>query len=112
MVTIPQSHRRLHLKAHRKSQGISAPEMGEKLGIERESVLRQEREWWRVKPPMQLKWAAVLGCDVEDLWSPPPTKPATPTIARAQSLDAIVKDAPADVHKMIVDIVSRMVAGK
>jgi transcriptional regulator with XRE-family HTH domain len=132
MVTRIHKHgkKRLFLKEHREAKGVSAEAMGGRLGIERESVYRQERaeafykgplaeasetlacclsyddligEWWRVDPGKQLEWAAALGLDDPGaLWRPP----------TAVSLDEMVRPAPDDVQKMAVDIVRRLVAGR
>lgn len=92
--------RRLFLKEHREDKNISAEVMGERLGIERESVYRHEREQWRVNSIKQAEWAAALGIEPEALWRPPGTV----------SLDAILRSAPDDVQQMAVDIVQRLIA--
>jgi len=76
--------------------------MGEKLGIERESVYRLEREPWRVNSDKQAEFAHVLGLQPEDLWRPPGTP----------SLDAMVQSVPDDVRAMAIDIVRRLVEGR
>lgn len=101
MVTNKQK-RRLFLKEHRKAKGISATAMGEKLGIERESVYRLEREQWRVNTDKQAEYAAALGIEPEELWSAPGTA----------SLDAMIKFASDDLKEMAADIVRRLVEGK
>lgn len=103
MVTRPKRQKRkLFLKEHREAQGISATLMGEKLGIERESVYRLEREPWRVNSEKQAEYAHALGLEPEDLWR----APGTP------SLDAMVQSAPDDVRRMAADIVRRLMEGK
>lgn len=102
MVTPPKRvKRRLFLKEHREAQGISASLMGEKLGIERESVYRLEREPWRVNSEKQAEYARALGIEPEELWRPPGTP----------SLDAMVQSAPEDIRAMAADIVRRLVSG-
>lgn len=91
----------LFLKEHRKAKGVSASAMAGRVGIERESVYRLEREPWRCKPDMQAAWAHALGIEPGALWRLP----------TATSLDDMVSKAPADVQAMVVDIVKRMVAG-
>lgn len=103
MVTRPKTaKRRLFLKEHREARGVSAQTMADKLGIERESVYRLEREPWRVNSEKQAQFADALGLEPEELWRPPGTT----------SLDAIIKSAPADVRAMAADIVRRLVEGK
>lgn len=76
--------------------------MGEKLGIERESVYRLEREPWRVNSDKQAEWAHALDLEPEDLWRPPGTP----------SLDSLVKSAPDELRAMAADIVRRLVERK
>lgn len=101
MVTRIHKHakRRLFLREHREAKGLSAIQMAGRLGIERESVYRLERETWRLDPTKQAQYAAALGIEPEDLWRSP----------GAVSLDAMIKDAPADVQNMAADIVRRLV---
>lgn len=96
------ARRRLFLKEHREDKGISAEQMAGRLGIERESVYRIEREQWRVKSEMQLAYADALGIEPEQLWR----LPGRP------SVDAILQAAPADVQEMAADIIRRLVAGR
>ena len=90
---------RLYLREHRKAKKVSATDMAGRLGIERESVYRQEREWWRVVPQ---EWADALGVTAKSLYSPP----------GAVSLDDLVEGHPDEVKKMAADIVTRLVAGR
>ena len=103
MVTRPKhAKRRLFLKEHREAADVSASLMGERLGIERESVYRLEREPWRVNSEKQAEYAHALGLEPEDLWR----APGTP------SLDAMVSSASDDVKAMAADIVRRLIGGK
>jgi DNA-binding XRE family transcriptional regulator len=101
MVTHIHKHakRRLFLKEHRKAKGVSATAMAGRLGIERESVYRLEREQWRMDPEKQAEWAAALGIEPEDLWR----LPGRP------SLDGMIQAEPDDVKDMAADIVKRLV---
>jgi hypothetical protein len=79
--------------------------MAGRLGIERESVYRMEREPHRVNEGKQAAYAAALGepeIAPEQLWQPPGTR----------SLDAMVSGAPADVRALAEDLVERLVAGR
>lgn len=104
MVTRIHKHapRRLFLREHRKAKGISAETMAGRLGIERESLYRLEREQKRLNAEKQAAYASALGIEPEELWSPPGTP----------SLDALVRFEPDNVRRMAADIVSRLVAKK
>lgn len=92
--------RRLFLREHREAKQVSATIMGGRLGIERESVLRLEREPWRVNSEKQAAYAAALELAPEDLWRPP----------GRPSLDAMVETAPQDIQEMATDLVRRLVS--
>lgn len=92
---------RLFLKEHRKAKGMSAEAMAGRLGIERESVHRLERNPERMTFEKQCAYAAALNIEPEELRM----LPGTP------SLDAMVSNAPADIQTMAADIVRRLVAG-
>jgi transcriptional regulator with XRE-family HTH domain len=94
------ARRRLFLKEHREAKGISAEAMGGRLGIERESVYRLEREPWRVKSETQLAYAEALDIEPEDLWRSPETP----------SVDALLTQASPEMKEMAADIVRRLVA--
>lgn len=91
--------RRLFLREHRKAKGVSAETMAGRLDMERESVLRLEREPQRANPEKQAAYAAALELEPEELWRPPGTP----------SVDAMIHNAPEDVQKMVVDVVRRMI---
>ncbi len=106
MVTRIRRGARLHLylKEHRDAKGVSAAMMAGRLGIERESVYRLEREWrTRMTPDKQIQYAAALGIEPNALLHPPGGPP---------SLHAIIAEAPDEVKKMAADIVSRLVASR
>lgn len=92
---------RLFLREWRKAKGVSATVMGRRLGMERESVLRLEREWNRCAPDKQAQYADALGIQPEALWHPPVPDDRP-------SLDAMTRDIPDDVRDMVVDVVRRM----
>jgi transcriptional regulator with XRE-family HTH domain len=93
---------RLFLKEHREAKQLSAEQMAGRLVITRESLYRQERETWRVNPPMQQAWADALGIEPRDLWTLPRPPDARP------SLDELVKDQPDEVKDMAADIILRL----
>jgi len=94
--------RRLYLREHRKAKDVSAEAMGGRLGMERESILRMEREPDRCTMSKQIAWADAIGVEPEDLWWPPPGRPG---------LDQIIAGQPEDVQEMARDIVTRLVIG-
>jgi DNA-binding XRE family transcriptional regulator len=105
MVTKRHVPRRLYLREHRKAKTVTAPGMAELLGIERESVLRMEREWDRCTPTKQQEWADALGIDVEDLWWPPGQRPLG-------ELDAIVQGQDEATRELARDLLTRLVRGR
>lgn len=100
MVTKPKAAlRRLYLKEHREAADVSAAEMGERLGIERESVYRLEKKYWGISAQKQAAYAAALGLRPEDLWR----KPDDP------SLDQIVARAPDDVRQSVENLLKHLI---
>lgn len=86
-----QNPGRLFLRENRKAKGLSAKVVGERMGIERESVLRFERlSVTRADPTKLANYANAVQLTVDELRRPPGTK-ARP------SLDALVADAPDEV---------------
>lgn len=94
--------KRLFLRENRKAKGVRPDVMAGRLGIERESLHRLEREWWRLKGDGQAAYADALGIEPEALWRLPSDLP---------SLDAMIKSAPRDVQEMATDIVRRLASG-
>lgn len=99
MATYRQRYPRLFLKEHRESKGLSAEVMGAKLGIERESVYRLEREAaTRCNPKKLFAYARALGVEPEDLWHPP----------GAPSLDGMLAASDDATRRLAADIISRI----
>jgi transcriptional regulator with XRE-family HTH domain len=73
------ARRRLFLREHRKAKKITAPYMAGRMGMERESLLRLEREWWRVGAAQQAEYAEALGIEPEALWRLPEALLGEPT---------------------------------
>lgn len=67
--------------------------------VARETVFRWRKEQHRLNPEKLAQLADALGIEPEQFWRAP----------SATSLDAMVKDAPAEVQSMAADIVRRMV---
>ncbi len=94
MATRPQKSK-LYLREHRTAKKVSASTMAAKLGIERESVLRLERELWRVNSEKQAEYAAVLGISPQALWRPP----------GVVSIDDMLEDEDADMRSTAVGMI-------
>lgn len=102
MVTKIASQGTLHLRAHRKARGMSAQEVADKMGMERESLLRLEREWrTRCNPEKQSQYAQAIGVAFRALWGPPETP----------SVDTMLAETPSDFQAMIIDTVRRKAGG-
>ncbi len=94
---------RLYLREHREAKGLSAPYMAERMGMERESLLRLEREaQTRCTPEKQAQYADALGIEPAALWRPP----------GAPSIDSLLRNADDATRTLAVDIVGRLVANK
>lgn len=93
---------RLYLREHRRHLDISAPRMAERMGIERESLLRLERKAQSIDWAKAVQYAEALGIAPARLLRPP----------GVTSLDELVEDQPAEVQTMAADIVSRLIARK
>lgn len=94
-------NRRLFLKEHREAKGVSAQEMGERIGMERESVYRLEKKHWGVSSQKQAAYAGALGLEPEDLWR----RPEDP------SLDTIMSRAPEDVQQSVQNLIRHLIPG-
>jgi hypothetical protein len=101
MVTVTRIHKDRkpvpHLRAHRKAKGMAG-----RLGIERESVYRQEREPGRLDEGGIQEWAEALGIEPEALF-------VLPGATYAPSLDKLVENEPLETKLMVADIVRRLV---
>lgn len=94
--------KRLYLKEHREDREISPEQMAGRLGIERESVHRIERNPHKVKFERQVQWAHALGIEPEELWLPP-------GIPSVDGLMAKVPEEQRDLARdMAADIVRRL----
>ncbi len=104
MATRPQPNRgRLYLREHREAKGLSAPYLADRMGMERESLLRLEREaQTRCTPEKQADYAAVLGIEPAALWRPP----------GAPSLDSLVSGQTPETVRMAFDVLSRIINRK
>ncbi len=80
-----------YLRENREAKGMTAAQMAEKLGIERESVYRLEAKADGVAAAKQKAYAKALGIEPRDLWH----RPDSP------SLDRRMADAPPEVQESI-----------
>ncbi len=76
----------VYLREWRKAKDLKAPAMAERLGIERESYYRLERQPYTLSVAELLELADALGIEHHKLWELPPPPGARPR----PSLDAIV----------------------
>lgn len=90
------------MREHRKAKGLSASYMAGRLDLERESLLRLEREaQTRCTPEKQVQYAEALGIEPAALWRPP----------GEPSIDSLLSDTPEDFRAMIIDTVRRRAGG-
>jgi transcriptional regulator with XRE-family HTH domain len=91
--------RRLYLKEHREFYGVTPEAMAGRLGIDRVSVHRWEREQQRMNPAKQLAYAEALGIEPAALWRPPD----------APSVDELLAKAPEDLRRKAAEMVAILV---
>lgn len=78
------------LRENREAKGLSAPFVAAKMGMERESLLRLERELHRLNVPKQIQYAEAIGISPAALW----------TLPSAPSLEVQVKKVQKQVAKL------------
>lgn len=100
MVTKIGGKRRQHLyiAEWREAKGLSFERVGERLGVDRVTVWRWETQQHRLNPEKIASLAHAMDINPEDFWRPP----ARP------SLDALAKNASDELHRTVVDVVSRL----
>lgn len=89
----------LFIKEHMDANNVSDDKAAKEIGVARETVYRWHTEQWRLDPGKIAQLAKAVGIKPGEFYSPPGRR----------SLDAIVQDAPDEVHEMAVDIVERLV---
>lgn len=89
----------LYIKEHREALGLSLEQMAGRLGVERNSVWRWEKEQHRLNPDKIAEIADALGLDHWTELAHPPG---------LRSLDAMLAGQPDDVRETVVDIVARL----
>lgn len=90
---------RLYLREHREAKNIGASEMAERLGIERESLYRLERNADRIDWRKACEYAVALGVAPVELLNPPGTI----------SIDAMLANMPVEYREAARDILVRLV---
>lgn len=101
MVTTIRKHAKIRpfLKEHRNAAGLSALQMAGRLGVERESVYRYERNPLNMSLDRLEQWADACGlASSRDLYYLP----------RRPSVDAIIETLPPDMQDMVMDMASRL----
>lgn len=88
----------LYIEEWQAKRGLSDQDIAGRVEVSRETVWRWKNEQHRLNPQKIAALAHALDIEPEDLWRPP---------AR-QSLDAILKNAPEEVHSMAIDIITRL----
>lgn len=100
VTTIRQGARQhLYIEEWMDHRDLTDEKLANRLGVARETVTRWRGQQHRLNPGKIAALAAALDCEPEQLWRPP----------GHLSLDAIVKDAPADLQATAADIVRRLV---
>lgn len=91
--------RRLFLKEHREAKNVTPETMAGRLGIDRVSVHRWEREPQRMNPEKQIAYAEALQLEPEDLWRPP----------EQPSVDAMLATATEDLRRRAAEMIAILV---
>lgn len=97
----------VYLREWRKAKNIRATDMADRLGIERESYYRLERNTGKLSLEEVYELADALGIDHHKLWTVPPP----PGLRPRPSLDEIVADVPDSQVEGLADMLRRA-AGK
>lgn len=97
------SQAQVFLREWRKAKNLRAPEMADRLGIERESYYRLERNPLTLSVAELLVLAEALGIPHQRLWEMPPAPGLKPRV----SLDAIVRDVPDTQVEGLADMLRR-----
>lgn len=95
----------VYLREWRKAKNIGAPDMADRLGIERESYYRLERNTGKLSVEEVYELADALGIDHRRLWTLPPP----PGLRPRPSLDEIVADSSDDQVEGLADMLRRAV---
>lgn len=93
-----RERRPIYLAQWRAHRGLSAEQMAGRLGIERESYYRWEREPKRINLDKVSALADALDIEPGELWRLP----------ERPSLDAIAADATPEQQAMVADVVRRV----
>lgn len=80
-------------------RGLSDEKVANRIGVARETIWKWRTQPQRLDPNKLAALAEALDIEPQELWFPP-SRP---------SLDAMVRDAPDDLHATAADIVRRLV---
>lgn len=92
---------RLYIREWRESLKLSVEEAGDRAGVSRTTFWRWETEQHRLNPAKIVVIAKALSLKPEQLWRSP--------VSSRPSLDALVEDAPDELHATALDVVKRIV---
>lgn len=94
--------RRVHLyiKEWMDDRGLSDERAANRIGVARETIYRWRTEQHRLNPEKIAQLASALDIEPQELYRPPGRR----------SLDAMLADAPDDLHATAADIVARLVS--
>ena len=81
---------------------LSDEKLAGRLEVARETVTRWRGQQHRLNPDKIAALASALDLEPQQLWQPPPPE-------GRPSLDALVRNAPAELQEMAADIVRRLV---
>jgi transcriptional regulator with XRE-family HTH domain len=90
---------RLYVTEWLKHRGLSDERAAGRLGVSRETIWKWRTQPHRLTTEKMASLASILDIEPEELYRPP----------NRPSLDALVKDQPADIQDMAADIVQRLV---
>lgn len=104
MVT-KKASRRFYLREHREDKGLSPQQVGDKMGIERESVYRLERKAaeGEIRGATLFDYAQAIGIDWRDLFYPVGTPP---------SLDGQIEPLPKELKERAADYIRGLIDGR
>lgn len=84
----------LYIAERQAALGLSDAQLGNRVGVTRQTIFRWKREQWRVTADNMDKLAGVFGCDPRDLFRPP----------AFESVDAIIEGLSDDLRLQVIEI--------
>lgn len=89
---------RIFPKEWREHRNLRLEDVALRIGVQRNTIWRWENEPHRLDPGKMAALAEALDIEPEELWRMPPSR----------SIDAMLKNAPAELRETAIDIVSRL----